>query len=249
MAKKRSFVSDMDLLVKSKPALTAEYHGRTSQSLSLEQPSIQVNSTSSVDLTPSTKRQKLTVERRPTVSLEDLTAELPLDTFILLVQACRFVPRCFLDKRETLITNIVRAANVHILPADKLSSAIRTIDCSDKLLLLGKPPADILWQATKDSGMPHLHFLGPPSIYCSTCRSILTINNSPTHVVLYTQDGPFPASKIVLRCVSCNLYYHPDMFGNSLEGYRYYDEKQSAVKCTNQAYMERHVCSLIASAG
>ena len=33
-------------------------------------------------------------------------------------------------------------------------------------LHMGTPSANILWEATNKTGMPHLHFLGPPSVSC-----------------------------------------------------------------------------------
>ncbi len=68
-------------------------------------------------------------------------------------------------------------------------------------------------------------------------------------VVFYTYDGPFPATKIILRCSRCNLNYHPDIFGNSTEGYRYYEEQQRFVKCTQQAFMDRRLHSMVIAAG
>ena len=115
-------------------------------------------------------------------------------------------------------------------------------------LQLGTPPTDILWQATTKTGVPHLHFLAPPTELCYRYHSPLYANNPPTSIVLYLQDGPIPVSKIILQCTRCNLNYHPDMYGNDTEGYRYYDAIQPVVKCTQQA-RQGQLCVLIASAG
>ena len=179
-------------------------------------------------------------------SLEELATALTLPTF-LVYQACKFVPNSFLKRREAIIENILKAAKVS-LGESKLSSAIKAIDRNNESLHVRAPPADILWEATNETGMPHLRFLGPPAISCYQCHSPLCAKNSPTSIVFYSQDGPIPASKIILRCTRCKLNYHPEMFGNS-EGYRYYNRIQPVVKCTQQAYMERHLCSMIASAG
>ena len=181
-------------------------------------------------------------------TLEELATALTLPTFILLYQACKFVPYSFLNRLENIIANILRASNVD-LSGQSYPMQSKPLIVTRKLLVIGAPPTDILWQATKDTGMPHLLFLGPPSVFCYHCHSPLSANNSPTSIVLYSQDGPIPASKIILRCKRCNIHYHTEVFGNGVEGYRYYDGIQPVVKCTQQAYMERQLCSMIASAG
>ena len=123
-------------------------------------------------------------------TLEELATALTLPNFIVLYQACKFVPYSFLNRWETIITNILRASNVY-LSGSKLSYAIKTI--VTRKLVVGAPPTDILWQATNDTGMPHLRFLGPPSVFCYHCHSPLSTNNSPTSIVLCSQEGPIPA--------------------------------------------------------
>ena len=170
-----------------------------------------------------------------------------LPTFLIVYQACKFVPHSFLKRREAIIENILKAAKVS-LGESKLSSAIKAINRNKESLHVGAPPADILWETTNETGVPHLRFLGPPAVQ-SRVISALCANISPTSVVFYSKDGPILAFKIILRCTRCKLNYHPEMFGNSEEGYRYYNRIQPVVKCTQQAYMERHLCSMIASAG
>lgn len=204
----------------------------------------------SISMPPSkrSRTDEFRVEEPICSSLEELATALTLPTFLVVYQACKFVPHSFLKRREAIIENILKAAKVS-LGESKLSSAIKAIDHNKESLHVGAPPADILWEATNETGMPHLRFLGPPAVSCYQCHSPLCANNSPTSIVFYSQDGPIPASKIILRCTRCKLNYHPEMFGNGEEGYRYYDRIQPIVKCTQQAYMERHLCSMIASAG
>ena len=153
----------------------------------------------------------------------------------------------FLCNRQRYIGNIVRAA--HPGPTRKLLSTITAIDGQRQILQVGIPTTEILWKATDATRTPHLRFLGPPTLSCLQCRSCLSTNNPPTTVVPYSQEGPLPALVIILRCTKCNLNYHPDVFGNTQEGYCYYDAEQPVVKCTQQAYMERRLCSMIAAAG
>ena len=67
--------------------------------------------------------------------------------------------------------------------------------------------------------------------------------------MLYTQAGPLPATKIILKRSGCCTDYHPDMFGNTTVGYRYYPEVQPIIKCTHEAYMERSLQAMIIAAG
>ena len=177
-----------------------------------------------------------------------------LPDLVLLVQACKFVSSSYLHLRQSFITSILAAGSDTEFSKSYLSCAIATIDtqlCQDREFLPGvtAPSSDYLWKATNTMGMPYLRFLGPPVLCCLRCRSSLTANNAPTCVVLYTQDGPVPASKVILRCTACQLNYHPDTYGNTTDGYRYYNSAQPVVKCTQQAYMDRQLCSMIASAG
>ena len=155
--------------------------------------------------------------------------------------------------REGAIENIIRAAYPDVgLSQTKLSSAINTIDlhlADHASVQVGNPSPKVLWKATHDTGIAHLRFLASPTVWCLRCQSPLCSNNPPTNVVLYSQDGPIPASKLDFRCTRCSLNYHPEWFGNYAEGYSYYNVMQPVVKCTQQAYMERQLSSTIAAAG
>ena len=58
----------------------------------------------------------LLTEGRTTIAtkLEELATALTLPNFIVLYQACKFVPYSFLNRRETIIANILRASNVDL---------------------------------------------------------------------------------------------------------------------------------------
>ena len=204
---------------------------------------------------PSTKRPRMesTPSSNDITSLEQLVCELTLPIFLGVYQSCAFVPRSWVHHREGAIENILQAAYPDVrLSQSKLSSAINTIDvhlADHGSVEVGSPSPAVLWKATHDTGIAHLRFLASPTVWCLRCRSPLCSNNPPTNVLLYSLDGPIPASKLVLRCTRCSLNYHPEWFGNPAEGYRYYDVMQPVVKCTQQAYMERQLSSTIAAAG
>ena len=209
----------------------------------------------SPDEPPSTKRPRMesTSSSNDIMSLEQLVCELTLPIFLTFYQACAFVPHSWVHHREGAIENIIRAAYPDIgLSQTKLSSAINTIDlhlADHASVQVGNPSPKVLWKATHDTGIAHLRFLASPTVWCLRCQSPLCSNNPPTNVVLYSQDGPIPASKLDFRCTRCSLNYHPEWFGNYAEGYSYYNVMQPVVKCTQKAYMERQLSSTIAAVG
>ena len=157
--------------------------------------------TRSPDESPSTKRQRMeiTPSSNDVTSLEQLVCELTLPIFLTVYQACAFVPHSWVHHREGAMENILRAAHPDVsLSQSKLSSAINTIDlhlADHASVQVGSPSPEVLWKATHDTGIAHLRFLASPTVWCLRCQSPLCSNNPPTNVVLYSQDGPIPASK------------------------------------------------------
>ena len=155
---------------------------------------------------PSTKRPRTesTLSSKDITSLEQLVCELTLPIFLSVYQACAFVPLSWVHHRQGAIENILRAAypDVH-LSQSQLSSAINTIDLhltDHASVQLGTPSPEVLWKATHDTGITHLRFLASPTVWCLLCPSPLCSKNPPTNVLLHSQDGPVPASKLILRC-------------------------------------------------
>lgn len=258
--KRSAIVKDLDFLVSSSnSALIGTKH--LSQNRDSED---EVNSWQSLDRDVTDEDTAQRKRRRPAADPSEsaeLASKIGMSAFVLLAQACKFVPQSF-PARQALITNIARAGfkymQLPVLSAEEISAAIQTIthiylegeSRPDNLgLFFNAPPDYILWQATQDTGMPHMRFVGPPLSSCINCHSALRANNPPISIVLYTNDGPIPASKIIQKCSNCNLNYHPEMFGNTTDGYRYYDNEQPFVKCTQVAYMERQLAAMISSAG
>ena len=198
-------------------------------------------------------RMESTPSSKDITSLEQLVCELTLPIFLSVYQACVFVPLSWVHHRQGAIESILRAAYPDVrLSQSQLSSAINTIYlhlADHTSVQLGTSSPEVLWKATHYTRIAHLRLLASLTVWCLRCRSPLCSNNPATNVQLYSQDGPVPASKLILRCTRCSLSYHPEWFGNSAEGYRYYNMMQPVVKSTQQAYTERHLSSTIAAAG
>ena len=113
----------------------------------------------------------------------------------------------------------------------KLLSTITVIDGQQRSLQIGISAMKTLWKATNATATPYRLFLVPPTVSCFQCQPSLSANNPPTTVVLYLQDGPLSALVIILQYARCNLNYHPKVFRNKVEGYRYSDADHPVVKC------------------
>ena len=121
--------------------------------------------TKSASAPPSKRRTVEFREKGVNLSLEDLVNVLTLPTFIALYQSCRFVPQSYRCRREGIIANILKVTKVP-LSESMLYPAMQAINCHEEPLHLGTPPIDILWQATNETGMPHLRFLAHPTVLC-----------------------------------------------------------------------------------
>ena len=102
---KKSFINDLDKLVK----------GSLSTSIHTDVAATDRQYSCSAQLLPKKRKTdgcRLSSQEKtwkPDCSLEELVADLSLPTFVLLAQACRFVPHCYLHRRQDIIMNIVRA--------------------------------------------------------------------------------------------------------------------------------------------
>ena len=123
-------------------------------------------------------------------------------------QAMNLVPFVFLSHRENLIANIVSQLIGKRLDSS-ISQTMESLQLAHGFLIeqLGTPRRDVLWDATFQSGIPHLEFLGPPVANCYACDSQLSTHNPPVTVLCYEWNGPVPALKITLRCDKCGLNY------------------------------------------
>ena len=84
-----------------------------------------------------------------------------------------------------------------------------------------------------------LNFLVPPTTRCLLCNRELTFHNECTQVPVFTLTGPIMFSKYIWKCRKCqspgnlkrgsslfgDVYYHPDRYGNSVVGHKFYPKK------------------------
>lgn len=118
----------------------------------------------------------------------------------------------FMNYRIDYIHEILDTAlNLSIEKSD-LKAVVDTCSKFDDLLRnVGTPPQEILWEATLKYGQPRTMFLAPPVGHCLRCTSPLSTHNKPSIVICYTQIGPLPAMKIILRCDKCGTNYRYSM--------------------------------------
>lgn len=86
----------------------------------------------------------------------------------------------------------------------------------------------------------------PPTKTCFLCHNELQKSNKPCIVTYYLVNGPLPVLKVELRCRACGLNYGITKYGNSVEGYKFYDSP-GIVEASDVVYVDRLVISLFAS--
>ena len=86
-----------------------------------------------------------------------------------------------------------------------------------------------------------LNILVPPTTRCLLCYRELTFHNECTQVPVFTLTGPMMFSKYIWRCRKCrghgnlkrgasligDVYYHPDRYGNSVVGHKFYPQNMN----------------------
>jgi hypothetical protein len=107
-----------------------------------------------------------------------------------------------------------------------------------------------------------IRVIAPPVKTCLLCKENLSISNYPTQIVVFTLTGPRMYSKYILKCQRCRLiekskfnpldenrrqdvFYHPDKYGNMVNGYMFYKQDIPHIKASNEVYLEK---SLVESA-
>ena len=137
------------------------------------------------------------------------TEEIAFAESMIIGQAMNLVPPLFLHHRSRYITNIVNQYTGKALDVSVIATKMESLLLSNgpHIPKLGEPQRDILWDATFKTGTPHLVFLAPPVTTCYNCDGYLQTHNSPTNVLCFGMEGPFPALKITLRCRNCGLNY------------------------------------------
>jgi hypothetical protein len=85
-------------------------------------------------------------------------------------------------------------------------------------------------------------FLSPPVEKCLKCNSHLSCHNKPSEVTVYKLSGPTKALNICWKCVKCNINYNYCRFGNSDDGYHFYEEERPYIQATHCTFLDRQLC-------
>ena len=89
---------------------------------------------------------------------------------------------------------------------------------------------------------PLFRVLAPPCDACLQCNGFLSLSSSPTNVTVFTLEDVIPGIKIGLKCQRCNIRYGYAFYGNSTNGYRFYDTPRSLVEVSGVTYFHRKLC-------
>lgn len=68
---------------------------------------------------------------------------------------------------------------------------------------------------------PYLAFINPPVTECVQCEETL-YSFARVAVTLYNLSGPIPGQRGVLKCKSCQMYYHVDGYSMPSQGKAYF---------------------------
>ena len=98
---------------------------------------------------------------------------------------------------------------------------------------------------------PHLLFncksplflvLVPPCSACLGCDGRLSLSSSPSNVTIFTLEDAIPGIKIALKCQRCNIRYGYALYGDTTNGYKFYDNPRTFVEASTRTYLHRKLC-------
>lgn len=154
-----------------------------------------------------------------------LTMCLSVTQMATLCAIINHVPENFPD-RNVIIRNICQASP--LFASTKPESVLHflwILQCCPNLTTFHKDnPVDIsslLWQASWLHKEPYLAFINPPVTECVQCEETL-YSFARVAVTLYNLSGPIPGQRGVLKCKSCQMYYHVDGYSMPSQGKAYF---------------------------
>ena len=90
---------------------------------------------------------------------------------------------------------------------------------------------------SKKAGFPLHRILCPPH------RSMLVVwLEFVANITLFDRETIVPGIKFLLRCQNCKVNYGYSMYGNTENGYKFYQEKRPYVEASNVTYLSRGLC-------
>lgn len=171
------------------------------------------------------------------------------DIMLEWIEFLKQFPKLFLDIKGNEILSLV-AAELKISDIKKNFS----IDNMVRPARDGTPLLDALSYKLGFS----LNFMCPPTKSCLLCGKYLSFHHEGTQVVVHSLSGPTLATKLIWRCRKCtgmwklaggnqvqgfqagDVNYHPDMFGNSKLGMKFYPESRnvSVTRGSSETYFD-----------
>ena len=138
----------------------------------------------------------------------------------------------------------IKAIPIHLTEDQRRKEFFSRIDRSDETdaaatLLLHRP--DVAGKFPMKSSVSPI--LSPPVHNCIKCNKPLTSSHR-TNVVVYTMSGASEGQKYTQRCKGCNLMYRYAHFGNSTDGFTYYDTARDLVEVSDTMYFSRTLLEL-----
>ena len=125
------------------------------------------------------------------------------------------------------------------LPIQDVGDYVKFIETHCRSFLSKQDNLDHFWTLTVKEDMPFNKFLTPPLRTCLRCEKLLTMQNYPAKVKIFTTDGPIPCSKITLECRSCSCVYGACNFSDKLGTHFYPKEMQiQLVEVSNVTYLD-----------
>ena len=94
---------------------------------------------------------------------------------------------------------------------------------------------------SKKAGFPLHRILCPPTEVCLLCGWSLSLRNV-AYITLFDRETIVPGIKFLLRCQNCKVNYGYSMYGNTENGYKFYQEKRPYVEASNVTYLSRGLC-------
>ncbi len=189
-----------------------------------------------------------------------LTATMGLDGCEAVKFAYNHVPESFLSDRRSRVQEIVtEASSKPSLVESCLCEAVATILETRFPRYWNRKPVHSAYlqelkSLTERKGVSYFSFLSPPIHKCinPTCGHLgmtsLSPRHAPVNVAVFTIHGPFAATKVSLRCLSCMMVYNYSMHGNKQgEGEMLYPTERPLVEVTDSKYVERNVYELFCS--
>ena len=125
------------------------------------------------------------------------------------------------------------------LSIEDIGDYVKFIETHCRSFLSKQDNMDDIWTLTKKENIPFNRFLTPPIRTCLRCQKLLTMQNYPAKVKIFTTDGPIPCSKISLECRNCSCVYGVCNFSDKL-GTHFYPEEMGVdvVEVSNVTYID-----------